>query len=75
MRAFRFESLTLPPKAEMMRHKVRAFLDEDSISYSVMTRNAAGELSLHCVTGANAAKDAMVTPATTETKGNQHEAQ
>lgn len=29
MRAFRFESLTLPPKAEMMRHKVRAFLDDE----------------------------------------------
>ena len=29
MRAFRFESLTLPPKAEMMRKKVRAFLDDE----------------------------------------------
>ncbi|MES2101913.1 MAG: hypothetical protein V4569_18965 [Pseudomonadota bacterium] len=54
---------------------VRAFLDEDSISYSVMTRNAAGELVLQCVTGANAAKEAMVTSATTESKGHQHEVQ
>lgn len=51
----------------------RAFLDEDSISYSVMTRNAAGELVLHCVTGANAANQAMSTPVTTESKGHQHE--
>src|SRR4029453_11072771 len=29
MRAFQFESLTLPPQAETMRHKVRAFLDEE----------------------------------------------
>ena len=29
MRAFQFESLTLPPKAEMMRRKVRAFLDDE----------------------------------------------
>jgi hypothetical protein len=53
----------------------RAFLDEDSISYSVMTRNAAGELVLHCVTGANAAKEAMVTSTSTESKGHQHEVQ
>jgi alkylation response protein AidB-like acyl-CoA dehydrogenase len=29
MRAFRFESLTLPPEAEAMRRKVRAFLDDE----------------------------------------------
>ena len=29
MRAFQFESLTLPPEAEMMRRKVRAFLDDE----------------------------------------------
>jgi hypothetical protein len=53
----------------------QAFLDEDSISYSVMTRNAAGELVLHCVTGANAAKAAMLTPVVTKSKGHQHEVQ
>jgi hypothetical protein len=54
---------------------VRAFLDEDSISYSVMTRNAAGELSLLLCDWRKRRKDAMVTPATTETKGHQHEVQ
>jgi hypothetical protein len=29
MRAFQFESLTLPPKAEAMRRKVRGFLDDE----------------------------------------------
>ena len=29
MRAFRFELLTLPPEAEAMRRKVRAFLDDE----------------------------------------------
>lgn len=29
MRAFRFESLTLPPEADAMRRKVRAFLDDE----------------------------------------------
>lgn len=29
MRSFRFESLTLPPEADAMRAKVRAFLDEE----------------------------------------------
>ncbi|MBR0898893.1 acyl-CoA dehydrogenase family protein [Bradyrhizobium tropiciagri] len=29
MRAFRFESLTLPPAAQAMRRKVRAFLDDE----------------------------------------------
>ena len=52
----------------------RAFLDEESISYSVMTRNAAGELVLQCVTGADAAIGAMFTSAT-ESKGHQHDVQ
>ncbi|MDB5907766.1 MAG: hypothetical protein JWP34_1880 [Massilia sp.] len=54
---------------------VQAFVDEESISYSVMTRNAAGELVLQCVTGATAAKEVMSTPATTESKEHQHEVQ
>ena len=52
---------------------VRAFLDEDSISYSVMTRNAAGELVLQCVTGTSAVKEAISTSATTQSKGHQHD--
>ena len=51
------------------------FLDEDSVSYSVITRNAAGELALHCVTGADAAIETMSNAATTESKEHQHDAQ
>ena len=62
--------------ATMQRNGVvQAFLDEDSISYSVMTRNSAGELVLQCVTGANAAKEAMLTSAGTESKGHKHDVQ
>lgn len=54
---------------------VQVYTDEDSISYSVMTRDAAGELVLQCVTGASAAKTTMSTPATTHSKEHQHEIQ
>jgi hypothetical protein len=54
---------------------VQAFLDEESISYSVMTRDASGQLVLQCVTGATAAKETMSIPATTESKEHQHEVQ
>lgn len=54
---------------------IRAELDEESISYSVMTKNAAGELVLQCVTGATAANQTMSTPATTASKEHQHEVQ
>ena len=54
---------------------VQAFLDEESVSYSVMTRDANGKLALQCVTGATAAKDTMSNPATTESKEHQHEVQ
>lgn len=54
---------------------IRAVPDEESISYSVMTRNAQGELVLQCVTGASAAKETMSTPATTESKEHQHDVQ
>lgn len=54
---------------------IRAVPDEESISYSVMTRNAQGELVLQCVTGASAAKATMSIPATTESKEHQHEVQ
>jgi hypothetical protein len=52
---------------------VQAFLDEESISYSVMTRDANGELVLQCVTGETAAKKTMSTPATTQSKEHEHE--
>lgn len=55
---------------------VQAYLDEDSVSYSVMTRNAKGELVLQCVDGATAAKDALSKPETSTTaKEHQHETQ
>jgi hypothetical protein len=54
---------------------VQAFLDEESISYSVMKRDANGQLVLECVTGATAAKETMSTPATIESKEHQHEVQ
>jgi hypothetical protein len=54
---------------------VQAFLDEESISYSVMTRDANGQLVLQCVTGETAAKETMSTPATTQSKEHEHEVQ
>lgn len=54
---------------------VQVFLDEDSISYSVMTRDANGQLVLQCVTGETAAKETMSTPATTPSKEHEHEVQ
>jgi hypothetical protein len=48
---------------------VQAILDDESISYSVMTRNAQGELVLQCVTGATAAAATMSTPS----KEHQHD--
>lgn len=54
---------------------VAAHLDEDSVSYSVMRRNAAGELEHDCVHGANAAVNAMSTPVTTHAKEQKNEEQ
>lgn len=54
---------------------VAAYLDEESISYSVMKRNAAGELVLECVQGATALKNILSTPASTDAKEHHHEVQ
>jgi hypothetical protein len=54
---------------------VQAFLDEESVSYSVVTRDAKGQLALECVTGATAAEETSSKPATTEAKEQQHEVQ
>jgi hypothetical protein len=54
---------------------VQAFVDEESISYSVMTRDANGKLVLQCVTGATAANETISNPATIESKEHQHEVQ
>jgi hypothetical protein len=52
---------------------VEVALDEESLSYSVMTIDADGNQVLQCVTGATAAAKAMSTPATTHSKEHQHD--
>jgi hypothetical protein len=54
---------------------VQAYLDEESISYSVVTRDANGQLALDCVTGATAAAETTTKPVTTVSKEHQHEVQ
>ena len=65
------------PQANVVRLQkngiVAAHLDEDSVSYSVVRRNAAGELEVDCVKGATAAVKAMSTPVTTQSKEQQNE--
>jgi hypothetical protein len=62
--------------ANVMRNGiVQAYLDEESISYSVVTRDAKGDLALHCVTGTTAEEETSTTPATTVSKEHQHEVQ
>lgn len=67
------------PQANVVRLQkngiVAAHLDEDSMSYSVMRRNAAGGLEHDCVTGAHAAVNAMSTPVTTQSKEQKNEEQ
>ena len=52
---------------------VEMTVDPESVSYSVMTKEADGNLALQCVTGATAADKAMSTPAT-QSKEHQHDA-
>lgn len=54
---------------------VQVVLGEESISYSVMTRNEKGALVLQCVTGADAANNSLSTPVTVQSKQHQHEVQ
>jgi hypothetical protein len=67
------------PQARVIRLQqngiVAAHVDEESISYSVVRRNAAGELEQDCVTGASAAVSTMSTPVTTQAKEHQNEVQ
>ena len=51
---------------------VEMTVDPESVSYSVMTKDADGNLALQCVTGATAADKAMSTPAT-QSKEHQHD--
>lgn len=52
-----------------------AFVDEESVSYSVVHRGAEGKLEADCIHGKSAAHAALHTPATTTTKEHQHEVQ
>jgi hypothetical protein len=54
---------------------VQAYLDEESVSYSVVTRDADGQLALQCVTGATAAKETLSNSPSTVSKEPQHEVQ
>lgn len=52
-----------------------AVLDEDSISYSMVTRTPAGELVVQCVNGDGHADSTHTHAATTQSKEHQHEVQ
>ncbi|MGZ5201429.1 MAG: post-PEP-CTERM-1 domain-containing protein [Telluria sp.] len=52
-----------------------AFVDEESIQYSVMHRTADGKLELDCIQGKTAAESALNTPVTTTSGERQHEIQ
>ncbi|MFC5513520.1 post-PEP-CTERM-1 domain-containing protein [Massilia jejuensis] len=52
-----------------------AHVDEESIMYSVMRRNADGKLEFDCVHGSHAAETALNSPVSTHSKEQQHEVQ
>jgi hypothetical protein len=54
---------------------VAAHVDEESVMYSVMRRNADGKLELDCIHGKTAAESALAHPVTTHSKEHQHEVQ
>ena len=54
---------------------VAAHVDEESVMYSVMRRNAAGKLELDCVHGSHAAETTLNNPVSTHSKEHQHEVQ
>ncbi len=60
------------PKAVHMSHGgVRMELTEDTMTYSVATRNADGAIDMQCVTGADAAAKAMNEKSTSATPANK----
>ena len=67
------------PQAGVMRlqsNGVRsAHLDESSMTYSVVRRNAQGGLEHDCVTGHDAEAKTLSTPVTTQSKEHQNEVQ
>jgi hypothetical protein len=54
---------------------VAAHVDEESVSYSVVRRNAAGKLEADCVQGKSAAEAALSNPVTTHSEEHQHDVQ
>jgi hypothetical protein len=52
-----------------------AYVDEESVSYSVVRRNAAGKLEADCVQGKSAAEAALSNPVTTHSEEHQHDVQ
>lgn len=54
---------------------VAAYIDEDSVTYSVVRRNADGTLEQDCIDGKSAAESALANPVTQHSKEHQHEVQ
>ena len=54
---------------------VAAYVDEESVSYSVVRRNADGKLEQDCVDGKTAAESALTNPVTKHSEEHQHEVQ
>ena len=54
---------------------VAAYVDEESVSYSVVHRNADGKLEQDCINGKSAAESALTNPVIAHSKEHQHEVQ
>ena len=52
-----------------------AYVDEESVSYSVVHRTADGKLEADCIHGKTAAETALTNPATKHSEEHQHEVQ
>jgi hypothetical protein len=52
-----------------------AYVDEESVSYSVVHRTADGKLEADCIHGKTAAESALNNPMTTHSEEHQHEVQ
>ncbi|ALK98505.1 hypothetical protein AB595_06220 [Massilia sp. WF1] len=50
-----------------------AYVDEESVSYSVVRRDAGGKLEADCFQGKTAAETALSKPVTTHSEEHQHE--
>jgi len=52
-----------------------AYVDEESVSYSVVHRGADGKLEADCIHGKSAAEAALTTPVTKHSEEHKHEVQ